>query len=473
MPDPDAPVIVWFRRDLRLADHPALHAAARSGRPVIPLYVLDETPGVRAPGAAARWWLDRSLRALAGDLQARGSQLILSRGVAAEIVADLAEETGAASVVWSRLYDGGAIVRDTALKAALKDSGMEAESFNAALLSEPWALKTKTGGTYKVFTPYLKALRASIGDMSLHDAPKRLRAPRSWPSSDDLDAWALHPRRPDWSTGFDGTPGEAGAQARLHHFIDQDLAEYARGRDVPAGDATSRLSAHLHWGEIGPRQVWRAAEAAAHRRPHLQASADKYLSELSWREFNHEILFHHPDLATANYKPAFDTFPWSDTHTALAAWKRGRTGYPMVDAGMRQLWATGVMHNRARMIAASFLIKHLLIDWRVGERWFWDTLVDADLASNTLGWQWVAGCGADAAPYFRVFNPVTQSKKFDPEGVYLKRWLPELVDFPRDLLHEPWKDPERLKRSGYPPPMVDLAKSREDALAAYQAGKDR
>ena len=470
------PVIVWFRRDLRLMDNPALHAAAESGRPVIPLHVLDETPAVRAPGAAALWWLDKSLRALATDLEARGSRLILRRGEAAAIVADLAESTGAGSVLWNRLYDGGAIARDTALKSALKARGVAAESFNAGLLSEPWMLKTKTGEPYKVFTPHLKALRGSIGDVTLHRAPDRLAPPSHWPASDNLDGWALHPTRPDWSGGFDDwTPGEAGADARLHTFLDDELADYPRARDAPASEGSSRLSPHLHWGEIGPRQVWRAVEAAVHRHPHLRSAADKFLAELAWREFNHQILFHHPDLATANYKPAFDRFPWSEGRKGLAAWKRGQTGYPMVDAGMRQLWTTGFMHNRVRMIAASFLIKHLLIDWRIGERWFWDTLVDADEANNPANWQWVAGSGADASPFFRIFSPMGQGERFDADGAYVRRWVPELARLDARYIHAPWTAPDAaLAEAGvalgetYPRPIVDHPVARERALEAFK-----
>jgi deoxyribodipyrimidine photo-lyase len=475
-----APVIVWFRRDLRLADNPSLKKAVESGRPVIALYVLDETPGVRAPGAAALWWLDKSLRALSTDLEARGSRLILRRGNAAEIVTELAETTRAGAVFWSRLYDGGAIARDTALKSSLKARGLAVETFNAALLSEPWTLKTGAGEPYKVFTPYLKALRASLGALTLHAAPKRLKAPTAWPVSDDLGAWGLHPARPDWSQGFsDWTPGETGAEARLHSFLDHELIDYARTRDTPASEGCSRLSPHLHWGEIGPRQVWRAVEAAAHRHPDLQSAADKFLAEIGWREFDHEILFHHPDLATANFKPAFDRFPWAENRAGLAAWKRGRTGYPMVDAGMRQLWTTGFMHNRVRMIAASFLIKHLMIDWRVGERWFWDTLVDADEANNPANWQWTAGSGADAAPFFRIFSPMGQGDRFDPDGAYVRRWVPELAGLDARYIHAPWTAPDAALESAgvklgetYPKPIVDHQAARERALDAFKRLRD-
>ncbi len=474
-----APVIVWFRRDLRLGHNPALHAAAQGGRPVIPLYVLEQADGVRAPGAAGLWWLDKSLRALAADLEARGSRLVLCRGDAAAVVSALAERTGAASVLWNRLYDRGAIARDRSLKRTLKDRGIQAESFNASLLSEPWALKTKAGGPFKVFTPYWKALRAEVGDFTLHRAPDRLAPPPHWPRSDALESWGLHPHRPDWSKGFQlWTPGEAGAQARLSDFIDTELGDYPRARDAPASDGSSRLSPHLHWGEIGPRQVWRAVEGAAHRHERLRPAADKFLAELAWREFNHEILYHHGDLATANYKPAFDAFPWSRDHKGLAAWKRGQTGYPMVDAGMRQLWATGFMHNRVRMIAASFLIKHLLIDWRIGERWFWDALVDADEANNPANWQWVAGSGADASPFFRIFSPMGQGERFDAEGAYVQQWIPELARLDSKYIHAPWTAPAAvLDKAGvtlgqtYPEPIVDHDFARKRALQAFKGLK--
>lgn len=479
MPDA-APVILWFRRDLRLADNPALYAAAESGAPVIPLYVLEEADGVRAPGAAALWWLDKSLRALAADLEARGSKLVLRRGDAARIVAEMAEQTGARCVLWNRLYDKGAIERDTALKTALKDKGIQADSLNASLLVEPWALKTKTGTPFKVFTPFWQALRREVGAFTLHRAPETLATPAHWPRSESLDGWKLHPTHPDWSKGFgDWTPGEAGAHERLSDFVEDELRDYPRARDEPASEGSSRLSPHLHWGEIGPRQVWRAVEGAAHRHDHLGAAANKFLAELAWREFNTEILYHHGNLATANYKPAFDAFPWSTGHKGLAAWKRGQTGYPMVDAGMRQLWATGFMHNRVRMIAASFLIKHLLIDWRIGEKWFWDTLVDADEANNPANWQWVAGSGADASPFFRIFSPMGQGEKFDPKGDYVRRWVPELARLDARYIHAPWTAPEAaLAKAGvklgdtYPGPIVDHDTARHRALEAFKGLKD-
>jgi len=443
-----APVIVWFRRDLRLADNPALAAAAQSGRPIIPLYILDETPGIRLPGAASRWWLDKSLAALAGSLEGLGSRPILRRGVAAEVLARLVTETGAAGVFWNRLYDPGVVERDTALKSGL---GVEAHSFNASLLNEPWTVKTGTGKDYSVFTPYWRAARGRLDAVEATPAPERLPAPKSWPVSDRLADWGLHPTTPDWSGGFNiWTPGEAGAQQRLDAFLD-NAADYASRRDRPDLDGTSRLSPHLHFGEIGPRQVWIAAQTAAATGKARDSDMDKLLSELGWREFNHHVLFHHPDIATQNLKGGFEAMPWRNDPEGLCAWRRGRTGYPLVDAGMRELWATGFMHNRVRMVAASFLIKHLLIDWREGERWFWDTLVDADPANNAANWQWVAGSGADASPWFRIFNPATQAEKFDPDGAYVRRWVPE------------------FGTPAYPSPIVDHAAARARALAALKA----
>ena len=474
--DHQAPILLWFHRDLRLADNPALHAAASSGRPVIPIFVLDETDGVRAPGAAGLWWLDKSLKALSEGLEAKGSRLILRRGEAAEVIRDVATTAGAHAVFWNRLYDPGVTARDAALEERLRTGGIEVETFNAAVLLEPGVVKTKTGGVYQVFTPFWTAARQAVDDFALHPAPKQLAAPKPWPHSDPLSSWGLHPTKPDWSKGFDvWTPGEAGAEARLHDFIDDKLADYPKRRDLPETEGTSRLSPHLHWGEIGPRQVFRAIETAGHRH-HRHAQAEKYLAELGWREFNHQILAERPDAPQKNYKAAFDDFPWRTDKAAFTAWTKGLTGYPMVDAGMRELWGTGYMENRVRMIAASFLIKHLLLDWREGEAWFWDTLLDADLANNVMNWQWVAGSGADASPFFRIFNPMAQGEKFDPDGAYVRRWVPELGKLPAQYIHAPWTAPDEvLQKAGvklgadYPKPMVDHNTARLRALDALRS----
>lgn len=462
------PVIVWFRQDLRLADNPALSAAAKAGA-VIPLFILDdETPGCWKTGGAARWWLHESLAALSADLEKRGSRLILRRGNAAEIIDDLVRETGAREVVWNRLYEPFHIARDKSIKASLESRGVKVQSFNASLLVEPWTIKTGADEPYKVFTPFWRAASGNIEDPSPTTAPKTLRPPAAWPRSDQLVTWRLQPTKPNWARVFPDhwSPGEAGARKRLSVFLDRALDRYADGRDRPDQDNTSRLSPHLHWGEIGPRQVWQAARAAAEREPKLERHTAKFLAELGWREFSYHLLYHFPTLPERNFRPAFDAFPWDDDEAAFTAWTKGSTGYPLVDAGMRELWATGTMHNRVRMVAASFLIKHLLIPWQRGAAWFWDTLVDADLASNSASWQWVAGSGADAAPYFRIFNPVLQGEKFDPDGAYVRRWVPELKDCDNRAVHRPW-DASNFARLSYEKPIVDHDRARTRALDAY------
>jgi deoxyribodipyrimidine photo-lyase len=448
----EAPILVWFRRDLRLADNPALFAAAQTGRPLALVYVLDETPGIRAAGAAGLWWLDKSLPRLGDDIAARGGRLILRRGVAADIVGALAAEIGAAAVYWNRLFAPDADARDAALAADLQKAGVEARQFNAGLLVRPEAIRTKAGGPYSVFTPYWRTARADVRVGPIHPAPQALPQPKARPGSDRLADWKLHPTKPNWSGGFGiWTPGEAGAHAQLEAFVDDALAGYPTQRDLPATEGTSRLSPHLHWGEIGPRQVWSSLDHALHRDDATDAVVEKFRAELGWREFNHHILAAHPRLATESFRPAYDAFPWRTDAKGLDAWKRGRTGYPLVDAGMRQLWQTGWMHNRVRMVVGSFLVKHLLIDWREGERWFWDTLVDACEANNPANWQWVAGSGADAQPFFRIFNPASQAERYDPSQAYIRRWVPEFGS-PR-----------------YPRPIVEHAEARARALATLKA----
>jgi len=474
------PIVVWLRQDLRLADNPALTYASASGRPVIVLYLFDTDPEQRPMGGASLWWLNRSLKALSASLQAIGSRLILRKGKASEVLMQVLSQTDAGEVVWNRLYEASAIARDTALKAALKASGIEVQSFNAALLNEPWTVATGSGGPYRVFTPYWRAARAKVGQERAMPTPKVLIAPDLWPASDALTDWQLHPTQPDWSIGFDGwTPGEAGALENLNRFLGGPANDYAQGRDQPGKAGTSRLSPHLHFGEISPRQVWVAAHGASAMGDLNEGARDKFLAEIGWREFNHHLLFHFPTLPTANFKPGFDRFAWQEDAEGLKAWQRGLTGYPMVDAGMRELWATGWMHNRVRMITASFLIKHLLIHWREGEAWFWDTLLDADLANNAAGWQWTAGTGADASPYFRIFNPFSQGEKFDPKGDYIRRWVPELAGLPDKVIHRPWEATAfELSTAGvtlgktYPRPIVDHASARLRALSAYAALKD-
>ncbi|RAI44601.1 cryptochrome/photolyase family protein [Rhodoplanes roseus] len=473
------PVVVWFRDDLRVSDHPALSAAAASGRPVVAVWVRDEeSPGVRPPGAASRWWLAGALRSLAHSLGTRGVTLLLRHGPAARVIPDLVRESSAAEVVWNRRYAPAEAVVDAALAADLASQGIAVGTFQAGLLAEPDQVRTKAGGPFGVFTPFLRALLA-------RPAPRPpLPAPGAMPGvaglrSEALDDWALEPRAPDWAAGFPAvwTRGEAAAQEKLAAFLDRALAGYASDRDRPDRIGTSRLSPHLRFGEISPFQVFHAALVAREAGRATAQDVDKFIAELVWREFSYHLLAHHPRLATENYQPRFDAFPWRSDPSALHAWQRGKTGYPIVDAGMRELWTTGYMHNRVRMVVASFLVKHLLIDWREGERWFWDTLVDADPANNPASWQWVAGSGADAAPYFRIFNPVLQGEKFDPDGAYVKRWVPELRGVPAKFVHAPFAATPELRTAGvtlgtdYPVPLVDHKIARERALAALAVTK--
>jgi deoxyribodipyrimidine photo-lyase len=441
--------IVWFRDDLRLADNPALRAAVDRDEPVIGLYVLDEeTTGIRPLGGAARWWLHESLASLRERLEERGSRLVLARGAAADVVPRAVADAGASAVFWNRRYGGPERAVDTALKSALRDGGIEAESFAGSLLFEPWTVRTGGDTPFSVFTPFWRACLRLPAPRAPLPEPRELRAPRTRVASDELDEWGLLPTHPDWAGGIREAwePGEPAARARLGAFIADDLSRYDRTRDEPGAGTTSLLSPRLRWGELSPFTVWHTVSGAG-------AGGARFLSEVGWREFAWHTLFHFPKLATDNWRPEFDAFPWPRLHPSqLHAWQQGRTGIRLVDAGMRELWTTGFMHNRVRMVVASFLVKNLLIDWRHGEQWFWDTLVDADEANNPFNWQWVAGSGADAAPYFRVFNPELQAKKFDADGSYVRRWAPEYLD----------EDAEA------PAPIVDLAATRHDALDAYE-----
>ena len=474
----DSPVILWFRRDLRLADNPALAHAVKTGRPILPVYILDQAFEI---GAASLWWLDKSLRALDASLQAIGSRLILRRGDGEAELRRLIDESGAGAVFMNRRFEPEAFTRDADIAQALEAEGVSCKGWNGTLLARPGSVLNGSGLPYKVFTPFHRALLATALAPPRSAGPDRLATPPV-PVSDDIDSWGLHPHRPDWSVGFDWTPGEAGAEAALATFLARGLKSYSVGRDIPAEPATSRLSAHLHFGEINP---WRAVAASrdavsAGRVP--AAEAEKFVAEIGWREFSAHLLHAFPQITDTAFRPEYDAMPWRDDPAGLEAWKRGKTGYPVVDAGMRELWTTGFMHNRVRMIVASFLVKHLLIDWREGERWFRDTLVDADLASNVQNWQWVAGSGADAAPYFRIFNPVTQGQKFDADGRYVRRWVPELRGVPDRWLHAPWTAPAEVLRDArvrlggeYPRPIVehDAARKRAlDALATIVAGRD-
>ncbi|HSX61888.1 MAG TPA: deoxyribodipyrimidine photo-lyase [Tahibacter sp.] len=464
--------IVWFRRDLRLAGNPALERALRGHARIVPLYVHaphEESPW--EPGAASQWWLHHSLAALAENLRRRGAPLQIRRGDSLAVLQDAIHESGAEAVYWNRLYEPAAIARDTYVKHALKMQGTEAHSSNAHLLIEPWDVATGQGGPYRVFTPYWRKVRAALQPRPPAAAPERIDGV-TIKGDVPLDALDLLPRIP-WDTGFSAAwqPGEAGAARALDDFCDDAMRGYAEQRDFPATTGTSRLSPHLHFGEIPPQQIhWRLDELGRERGERWREAAEPFLRELGWREFSHHLLYHFPQTPQENLNPAFDGFAWREPRgDELAAWQRGRTGIPIVDAGMRELWHTGWMHNRVRMLVASFLCKNLRLHWRHGARWFWDTLVDADLANNTQGWQWTAGTGADAAPYFRIFNPVTQGERFDADGAYIKRWIPELSRHAFKNIHAPWKQPDLLARSGYPEPIVDLGETREAALQAYQS----
>jgi len=472
------PIILWFTRDLRLQDHPALQAAARNG-PVLPVFILQPDDAVRWPlGGASKWWLAQSLRSLSRDLAVKGSKLILRRGDPAAVLAGLAQEVGADAVYWSRAYEPDLMRAQEDAHAALNEAGVEVKRFGGRILFEPENVATKDGSPYKVFTPFYKAILARGGPSEPLPAPNTLDAPQTWPESDALESWSLEPRKPDWAGGLRATwtPGEAGARDRLAWFLDEAVAGYDEMRDRPDIDGTSRMSPHLTWGEISPRQIWHAAQ------PYAAGAAEKgmqsFLSEVVWREFSYHLLFHWPELPDTSWRAEFRDFPWDENENALRAWQSGQTGYPIVDAAMRQLYQIGWMHNRCRMIAASFLIKDLLIPWQKGEAWFWDTLVDADLASNSAGWQWAAGSGADAAPYFRIFNPVRQAERFDPQGEYVRHYVPELADMPAKHIHAPWDAPAKVLRDAgvtigetYPAPIVDHSAARKRALAAFQTIK--
>ena len=460
--------LVWFRRDFRLADNPALDAARRRHERVVPVYVHDAGAlGDWPPGAASRWWLYHALRDLDRRLRDRGARLVVRSGAALAALHELIEETGAGAVYWNRLYEPALVERDTAVKQDLRDRGIAATSCRAAVLFEPWELRKDGNEPYRVFTPYWRRMQKDWRVVATVPEPRELAGPARWPESTTIDALALLPEH-DWDHKLEATweVGELAGRRRLKHFIDDAVDGYERNRDRPDRAGTSALSPYLHFGHVSPAQIVEALEPSGEL-PGGEGPLS-YVRELAWREFSIALLYRMPDLPTRPLQRRFEDFPWrdaSDYADDLAAWQRGRTGVPLVDAGMRQLYATGWMHNRIRMVVASFLTKNLLIPWQEGARWFWDTLVDADLANNTQGWQWTAGCGADAAPYFRVFNPERQAEKFDPEAAYIQRWCPELEELSvRDL--ERLGDDERRRR-GYPRPLVDLKDSRRRALDAF------
>ncbi|MBA17060.1 MAG: deoxyribodipyrimidine photolyase [Sphingomonas sp.] len=456
------PSILWFRRDLRLSDQAALIAAASEG-PVIPVYILDdETPRHRAMGRASRWWLHHSLKNLDASLREKGSRLILRRGKSDEVLAQLAEEAGAGRVHCLRHYEPWWRNAERAVAEKL-----DLVRHHGNYLAPPGSVTTGSGSPYKIYTPFWRALSERMPPPEPANRPRDIPVPESWPESDDLGDWGLLPPKPNWASGFEAEwePGEAGARKRIDAFIDQ-ASRYESQRNLPALEGTSRLSPHLHFGEVSPAYVW-------HRTSSVGGSVGTFLGEVGWRDYAQNVILQYPEYASKNARDRFDAMEWRDFRSSTVrdefdAWTKGRTGYPIVDAGMRQLWATGWMHNRVRMIAASFLIKHLLIDWREGEKWFWDTLVDADYASNATNWQWVAGTGVDSNMFVRIMAPLTQSEKFDA-GAYIREWVPQLAEVPDDAIHDP--EEAGCRPDGYPKKLIAHREARERALAAVKAIK--
>jgi deoxyribodipyrimidine photo-lyase len=475
---------MWFRNDLRLADNPALQAAIASKRPLLCVYIHDdESPSLRPMGGAAKWWLHGALQTLGEALIEKGGALVFLRGAANKVLERLVEETNAAEVFWNRRYDQAGCAIDDLLKQKLTKRGIGVQTFNAILLYEPWAVMNKSDAPFRVFSAYRRAAASLGAPEAPLPAPHRLTAftLSKAAQSQTIELGDLHllPTRPDWARGLRETwiSSETSAQNALARFVKKRFASYASQRDQPNEDPATRLSPYLHWGQLSPHQVWHCVKDPAVLKTSgaSKEDLDKFLSELCWREFSHHLLFHFPEFPTKSFQPRFDTMSWRKDAAALRAWQRGNTGYPMVDAGMRQLWTTGWLPNRLRMIVASFLVKDLLIDWREGEAWFWDTLVDADAANNAVNWQWVAGSGVDAAPFFRIFNPVLQGEKFDANGDYVKQFVPELMRLPASLIHKPWKASEaQLKQAGvvlgktYPLPIVEHDMARQRALEALK-----
>lgn len=473
--------IYWLRNDLRLADNPALMHAVGRGQ-VVPVFIWNpQEHGSWSPGAARQWWLHQSLASLATSLERCGSRLILRQGDALDHLKAIAKTTGADTVVWSRRYEPALIEADKRVKRGLADAGVDAKSFNGALLFEPWQAQTKQGRPYQVYSPFRRFVEALPQPDEPLKAPRQIEPPGRWPKSDPLDALGLMPAMPWYERMAKAwEPGESGAIKRLKVFCKAAIETYKVDRDYPIKPATSRLSPHLLHGEISPRQAYHAAAKRLRdaRGKDMKTNIHHFISEVLWREFGYHLIYHFPHTTDRPLRQKYAAFPWASTRNkagraALTAWQQGQTGYPIVDAGMRELWHTGWMHNRVRMVVASFLVKHLLITWHEGAKWFWDTLVDADLASNTLGWQWAGGCGADAAPYFRIFNPMTQGEKFDADGAYVRKWCPELKGVPNKYIHKPWECPPlELQAAGvtlgedYPEPIVDHKRARERALLA-------
>lgn len=467
--------IVWMREDLRLEDNLALHYAAQLGQ-IIPVFIYPQEQDKSNLGGASKWWLHHSLVSLKSSFEKRAIKLIFRRGYAAQILLELASDIDADSVVWNRVYSPAGIAAGKDVIAALQKHNIEHHSFNSQLLTEPGKIFNKQGTPFKVFTPFWKSCLKQLSPEACVEVPSMISVDDS-PVSDDLDDWHLLPSKPDWSAGLKDSwcPGEAGAHERLNTFLQERINAYNGGRDFPAQENTSLLSPHLTFGEIGPRQIWHAVHEGMAAGWITTEHGNKFLSEIGWREFARYLLVHFPELISEPFNKRFRAFPWQDNADLIKAWQLGQTGYPIVDAGMRELWHTGFMHNRVRMVVASFLTKHCVSHWHHGMAWFWDTLVDADIGNNTASWQWAAGCGADAAPYFRIFNPILQGEKFDKEGVYIKKWLPELANLPKRFINKPWEaDPLTLQEAGlelgkdYPFPIVDHKEARERALSSYQ-----
>ncbi|MBB3658462.1 deoxyribodipyrimidine photo-lyase [Rhizobium sp. BK650] len=474
------PVIIWFRKDLRLDDNRALHAACASGRPIIPLYIHEHGEDGNCPlGSAQAWWLHHSLHALDGALRQRGGKLVLASGHARNALGDIIRRSCAETVFWNRRYDPPGVATDARLKHELEKHAIEVRSFGGQLLHEPTKLKTSGGTPYRVYTPFWQALEQNGEPEAPVDMPQHFRFPKEVPVSETLASFKFLPYKPNWAKSFPEmwTPGEAAAQQKLQEFIENGLSGYSADRDFPGRAGTSLLSPHLALGEISPARIWEATKGLSRSIP--SDDIGRFRKELAWREFSYHLLFHFPKLASANWNDSFDGFCWRQDEDGFHAWCNGQTGYPIIDAGMRQLWRHGWMHNRVRMITASFLIKDLLVDWRRGEAWFRDTLVDADPANNAASWQWVAGSGADASPFFRIFNPVLQGEKFDADGSYIRQFVPELEKLEDKYIHRPFEAPASvLEKAGitlgetYPQPIVDHATARRRALKVYNAIKD-
>ncbi len=476
--------IVWFRQDLRIRDNPALYYAAKQGHSIVPVYIWSPKEEGNWPvGGAGKVWLHYSLESIQEELRKKKTQLVIRKGSALSVIKELVQESEADSVYWNKRYEPSSRERDNALQAKLNKLGIEVKSFNGSLIYEPWEIETKSGNCFKVFTPFWEAFKLMPEADKPLPLPSKIPSPSHWPQSMDLQDLKLLPKK-DWAGGIRETWefGEQGGRNQLTRFIKEPVKSYSKNRNYPACSGTSKLSPYLHFGEISPRQIWhelREFEISEGKKI-LSEEIWAFLRELGWREFSYHLLYHFPQTAEKPLRREFASFPWKVDNKLLRAWQKGLTGYPIVDAGMRELWTTGWMHNRVRMVAASFLVKDLLLPWQKGAEWFWDTLVDADLANNTMGWQWSAGCGADAAPFFRIFNPVLQGEKFDPNGDYVRKWIPELTNLPNKWIHKPWEASQDVLNKAeiqlgedYPLPVVDHREARQQALDAFQKIKKK